>query len=83
MDALRLFHLPVTREADRDVLVGHLVAGIDLVAAGRASRVVVANLAGVEDVAGVALAHARAAHVSFALVHSASGEPHAVIGPRE
>ena len=71
----------VAREADRALT--ELLAGIELVSRGVATRVHVTGLAGLEDVAASALVHAQAAGVRFTLIRDQPGSVSATIGPRE
>ena len=82
MDSLRVLRLPAAApEPDR--LLAELVADLELVAAGMASRVLLANAGGIDAVAAVALAHAQARGVAFRVVRDPDADPSAVIGPRQ
>jgi hypothetical protein len=82
VDSLRLLRLPVARAPDLDVVLADLVAAIDLVALGVATRVVIGGLNGVEAVASEALGHAQASGVEFALGRNDDGGVRAIVGPR-
>ena len=82
MDPIRVLQLP-TAAPEPEHLLAELVAGIDLVAEGVASRVIVANVGGIDAVAAAALAHAQSRGVAFRVDRRQDDEPAAVIGPRQ
>ena len=81
MERIRPTHLhPVADLSERTLL--DIVAAIELVAAGGASRVVLSNLPDPERVASEALAIAQGAGVTFRLARgSGGGAPSIIIGP--
>ena len=82
MEAPPVIRLPVALAAS-DLVIADLVSAVELVASGRARRVVLAGIAGVEDVAGEALAYAQAAHVGFRLERKPGARPAGIVGPVE
>ena len=79
-----MIQIPTAVRVDAAGTLVDLVAAIDLVAAGGATRVIVANAEGLEEVAAEALALAQSAGVRFQLVRDQStGRPSASVGPRE
>ena len=75
--------LPVAAAIDADRALTELLAGIELVRRGLATRVHVTGLVGLEEVAAGAVAHAQAAGVRFTLIRDLPGTVSATIGPRE
>lgn len=73
VDAHGIVHLPFAPSPDLDGLLGELFTAIDLVASGRAVRVIVSNLPPVDAVIARALARAHASHVDFTVERSPSG----------
>lgn len=82
MPSVHFLSLPSRRSADPDATLAELTTAIDLVDRGLAARVVCTNLAGVEAVASVALAHAQACGIAFRIDRGPEGRPRAVVGPR-
>jgi hypothetical protein len=77
-----VIRLPIAYRADEHALA-ELVAAIELVASGRARRVVVSGIPSVDAVAGEALLDAQAAHVTFCLRRTPGHAPAVVVGPLE
>jgi hypothetical protein len=77
-----VIRLPVAYQAAEHALA-ELVAAIELVASGRARRVTVSGIPGVDSVASEALLDAQAAHVAFCLRRSPGHAPAVVVGPLE
>ena len=75
--------LPVAAAREADRALTELLAGIELVSRGVATRVHVTGLAGLEDVAAGALVQAQSAGVRFTLIRDQPGSVSATIGPRE
>jgi hypothetical protein len=81
VDTADVIRLPVVYRAAEHALA-ELVAASELFAGGRARRVVISRVAGVDAVRGGALLHAQATHVAFSLRRTARAAP-AGVGPRE
>jgi hypothetical protein len=82
VEAPNVISLPVAVAAS-DHALADLVSAIELVATGRARRVVLAGIPGVEEVAAEALVCAQAAHVAFRLQRTPPTRTAVVVGPRE
>ena len=63
------------------IALREVLAAVELVAGGGASRVAIVNLAGLEQVAARGLAAAQAAGVEFRLVRESTGGPTLMVGP--
>jgi len=75
--------LPVAVPLAADRALDELLAAIALVSRGAATRVHVTGLAGLDDVAAVALVRAQQAGVRFTLARDQPDTVTAVVGPRE
>ncbi|TAK02394.1 MAG: hypothetical protein EPO36_02290 [Chloroflexota bacterium] len=75
--------LPVAVPLAADRALDELLAAIELVARGVASRVHVTGLAGLDEIAAVALVRAQQAGVRFTLARDQPDTVTAVVGPRE
>jgi hypothetical protein len=75
--------LPVAFPLAADRALAELLAAIQLVARGAATRVHVTGLAGLDDVAAQALVRAQLAGVRFTLARDQPDTVTAIIGPRE
>lgn len=78
-----MIRLPVEHSIGLDHILVDIVAAIELVALGGATRVVLVGLPNPEAVAADALAHAQRAGVRFALAPHEGGGTSVVIGPVE
>ena len=63
------------------IAIREVMAAIDLVASGGASRVAIVNLEGLEQAAAEGLAAAQGAGVAFRLEREPTGAPTAIVGP--
>jgi hypothetical protein len=75
--------LPVAVPLAADRALDELLAAIELVARGVATRVHVTGLAGVDEVAAQALVRAQLAGVRFTLTRDQPDTVTAIVGPRE
>jgi hypothetical protein len=75
--------LPVAVPLAADRALDELIAAIELVARGVATRVHVTGLAGVDEVAAEALVRAQLAGVRFTLTRDQPDTVTAIVGPRE
>ena len=83
MDHPRPTLLPVAVPLAADRALDELLAAIELVARGVATRVHVTGLAGVDEVAAQALVRAQLAGVRFTLTRDQPDTVTAIVGPRE
>jgi hypothetical protein len=79
----RPIRLPVAALIESDRALGELIAAIELVRSGLATRVHVTGLAGLDDVAAAALVRAQLAGVRFTLTRDQPDTVTAIVGPRE
>jgi hypothetical protein len=75
--------LPVAVPLAADRALDELLAAIELVARGVATRVHVTGLAGVDEVAAQALVRAQLAGIRFTLTRDQPDTVTAIVGPRE
>ncbi len=75
--------LPVAVPLAADRALDELIAAIELVARGVATRVHVTGLAGLDEIAAQALVRAQAAGVRFTLTRDQPDTVTAIVGPRE
>ncbi|MCI0583851.1 MAG: hypothetical protein L0227_13355 [Chloroflexi bacterium] len=83
MDHPRPVMLPVAVPLAADRALDELIAAIELVARGVATRVHVTGLAGLDEIAAQALVRAQAAGVRFTLTRDQPDTVTAIVGPRE
>jgi hypothetical protein len=81
VDHPRPIPLPSVIALEADRALTELLAGIELVRRGLATRVHVTGLAGLEEIAARALVRAQAAGVRFTLNRDAPDSVSATIGP--